>query len=313
MNIPWIEKYRPKTLDEVVGNPEIVDAFKIFADDENMPHIILTGTPGIGKTTVANALIHQIFRESPGKMKESTLELNASDERGIDVVRVKIKGFLQKKLANTRFLILDESDSMTTQAQQSMRTLLERFSTAKFIFICNDISKISDTIQSRCAILRLSPLTAEDIAVIVRRTSEKEGLEICEKSVQRIAETAEGDARQALNLLQTVAAISKRVSIDVVQRMSHIPPIETVQKIFASSTPQKEAVHLLDSLFGDGYSAEDISKMIFRLGKEKGEVSLLEMASGLLMKLSDTLSKVHFYAALMRYKAPRAGNALKKY
>ncbi|KAI5192890.1 replication factor C subunit 2/4 [Nematocida minor] len=301
-SIPWIEKYRPKSLDEIVGNQAVIDVFKIFSQDENMPHIIIAGTPGIGKTTVANALLNHIFKDRPETKKESVLELNASDERGVDVVRIKIKGFLQKKLTNDRFLILDESDSMTTQAQQSMRRLLEKHQSAKFIFICNDITKISDTIQSRCAILRLSKLSTSDIETIIKRTAEAEGLSISDRSVRSIAETAEGDARQGLNLLQTVAAISKDIDVEIVQRMSHIPPIETIQKIFSKEVRQKDAISLLDGLFEDGYSSEDISKIIFKLGKDTGEVDLLDRASNLLMKLSDSSSKIHFYAAVMGYK-----------
>lgn len=304
-SVPWIEKYRPKTLDEVVGNQAVIDVFKIFAEDKNMPHIIITGTPGIGKTTVANALINHVFKETPELRKDSVLELNASDERGVDVVRVKIKGFLQRKLSTERFLILDESDSMTTPAQQSMRRLLEKYSDAKFIFICNDISKISDTIQSRCAILRLSPLSTEDITTILKRTAEKECINIGEQSINSIAETSEGDARQGLNLLQTLASISKDISMELVRKMSHIPPIETIQQIFSKDTAQRDALYLLDSLFEDGYSAEDISKMIFKLGKDRSEILLLEKASSLLMKLTDSVSKVHFYATVMEYKSAK--------
>lgn len=302
-NIPWIEKYRPKTLDEVVGNKTIVDVFKIFAQDESMPHIILTGSPGIGKTTLANALLNHIFRDSPGLKKESVMELNASDERGIDVVRIKIKGFLQTKLSHDRFLVLDESDSMTMQAQQSMRRLLERHASAKFIFICNDITKISDTIQSRCAILRLSKLTESDISVIIRRTAETEGLTINDKSVRSIAETAEGDARYALNLLQTLSAISKTIDMELVQKMTHIPPIETIREIFSHSISHKESLRLLDSLFEDGYSFEDISKMIFKLGRETNSIQILDKAASLLMKLSDSPARIHFYAVVMDYKS----------
>lgn len=301
-NIPWIEKYRPKTLDEIVGNKAIIDVFRIFAREGTMPHLIITGSPGIGKTTVANALLNYIFRERVNERKEAVMELNASDERGIEVVRIKIKGFLQMKSEGERFLILDESDSMTFQAQQSMRRLLERHPNSRFIFICNDITKMSDTIQSRCAILRLSKLTAEDLATIIRRTAEAEGLTINEKSVGIIVDASEGDARQALNTLQTVGAISKEISEEIVERMSHMPPIETIREIFSDSLSQKDAIKRLDSLFEDGYSMEDISKMIFRLGKESSNIEILDKAASIAMKLSDSPSKIHFYAELMSYK-----------
>ncbi|KAI5172723.1 replication factor C subunit 2/4 [Nematocida sp. LUAm3] len=298
--LPWIEKHRPKTLDEVVGNRAIVDLFKAFVQDESMPHLIMTGTPGIGKTTIAEAFISSYFKD-PKKKKENVLEMNASDERGIEVVRTKIKIFLQKKIVGTRFLVLDESDSMTTSAQHSMRRLLETHLEAKFIFICNNVEKISDTIQSRCAILRLSPLSVEDVQTITKRISEVEDIKIAQESIKIIAESAEGDARQAINLLQCASVISKDIPKERIERMINLPPQEKVEEMLSTTRPLKDALSVLDSLFSEGYSPEDISKLIFKIGKDRSDLFLLEEAAKLLIKLTDSSSSIHFYSLLMKH------------
>ncbi|KAI5187345.1 replication factor C subunit 2/4 [Nematocida homosporus] len=300
MSLPWIEKYRPKILADVVGNRPIIELFSVFSKDESMPHLILTGTPGIGKTTIINALLNEFFPDLSLK-KEAVLEMNASDERGVDIVRTKIRSFLQKKLKSVRFLILDESDSMTTAAQHSMRRLLEKHQDAKFIFLCNDLEKISDTIQSRCAILRLTPLSKEDLQTIVQRIATAESLTIPKDAIALVAENAEGDARQAINFLQTLATISKSIQLPLVQRMTHIPPIDTVQQMFAPTATRQSSLNDLQALLTNGYTPEDIAKLIFKVAKDKNNLFLLDQAAKLLIKLTNTPSTLHFYALLLNY------------
>ncbi|KAI7164242.1 P-loop containing nucleoside triphosphate hydrolase protein, partial [Hortaea werneckii] len=159
--LPWVEKYRPIFLDDIVGNTETVERLKIIAKDGNMPHVIISGMPGIGKTTSVLCLARQLLGDA---YKEAVLELNASDERGIDVVRNRIKGFAQKKVTlpagRQKIVILDEADSMTSGAQQALRRTMEIYSgTTRFAFACNQSNKIIEPLQSRCAILRYSRLT----------------------------------------------------------------------------------------------------------------------------------------------------------
>lgn len=300
MSLLWIEKYRPKTLNEVVGNRTIVDLFKEFSKEDNMPHLIMTGTPGIGKTTIVGALINEFFT-SEYLRKENVLELNASDERGVDVVRTKIKTFLQKKANSTRFLILDESDSMTSAAQHSMRKMLERYADTRFIFICNDLEKISDTIQSRCAILRLLPLDQRDLQEIVTKIAEKESLIISEDAATLIADNAEGDARQAINLLQTLSSLSNTIHVEQVQRMTSTPPAKTVQRMLNKENGLNNSLKILQQLFDDGYTAEDIAKLIFKIGKDTSNMDILEGSADLILKISTGPCFSHFYSFLMIY------------
>merc|ERR1712093_898893 len=163
--LPWVEKYRPVFLDDVVGNTETIERLKIIAKDGNMPHVIISGMPGIGKTTSVLCLARQLLGDS---YKEAVLELNASDERGIDVVRNRIKGFAQKKVTlpqgRQKLVILDEADSMTSGAQQALRRTMEIYSsTTRFALACNISSKIIEPIQSRCAIMRFGRISENDM------------------------------------------------------------------------------------------------------------------------------------------------------
>eukprot|EP00954_Amorphochlora_amoebiformis_P019388 1332242-Amorphochlora_amoeboformis.AAC.1 len=169
MELPWIEKYRPKTLKEVVGNFETIQRLSIIAKNGNMPNLIIAGPPGIGKTSSISCLARDMLGSS---FKEAVLELNASDDRGIEVVRNKIKMFAQKKVTlpagKHKIIILDEADSMTASAQQALRRTMELYSsTTRFALACNISSKIIEPIQSRCAILRFSKLKDLQVASVV--------------------------------------------------------------------------------------------------------------------------------------------------
>merc|ERR1719156_213383 len=172
----WLEKYRPILFDDVVGNKAAIQVLRAHASGGTFPHLLLSGPPGCGKTTV----VHCLAREHLGEhYSEACIELNASDDRGIDVVREKIKGFAQQKvtLPEGKFkgIILDEADSMTGAAQQAMRRTMELYSpTTRFALACNISSKIIDPIQSRCAILRFSRISEDEMVARLTRILEKE-------------------------------------------------------------------------------------------------------------------------------------------
>ncbi|PLB34475.1 replication factor C subunit 4 [Aspergillus candidus] len=269
--LPWVEKYRPVYLDDVVGNTETIERLKIIAKDGNMPHVIISGMPGIGKTTSIMCLARQLLGDA---YKEAVLELNASDERGIDVVRNRIKGFAQKKVTlppgRHKIVVLDEADSMTSGAQQALRRTMEIYaSTTRFAFACNQSNKIIEPIQSRCAILRYSRLTDGQVVKRLKQVCDAEKVEHTEDGIAALVFSAEGDMRQAINNLQSTWSGFGFVSGDNVFRVVDSPHPIKVQAMIKACWEGKvdAALETLNELWTLGYSSHDIISTMFRVTK----------------------------------------------
>ncbi|KAI1909382.1 replication factor C subunit 4 [Ophidiomyces ophidiicola] len=269
--LPWVEKYRPILLDDVVGNTETIERLKIIARDGNMPHVIISGMPGIGKTTSILCLARQMLGDT---YKEAVLELNASDERGIDVVRNRIKGFAQKKVTlppgRHKLVILDEADSMTSGAQQALRRTMEIYSaTTRFAFACNQSNKIIEPLQSRCAILRYSRLTDAQVVQRLMQICEAESVKHSDDGIEALVFSAEGDMRQAINNLQSTWAGFGFVSGDNVFRVVDSPHPVKVQAMIKACYEGKidAALDALSELWELGYSSHDIISTMLRVTK----------------------------------------------
>ena len=192
----WTEKYRPSTFSEVVGQDDIIKRVESFTNSLNLPHILFAGPAGTGKSTLALVIVKTLYGSN---WKDNYLELNASDERGIQIVREKVKNFARTKaLGNVPFkvIFLDEADALTQEAQQALRRTMENYSgTCRFILSCNYSSKIIDPIQSRCAIFRFKLLEKKDIDKVLKKISQNEKLQIDDNAIELIYEGSDGDCR----------------------------------------------------------------------------------------------------------------------
>jgi len=240
----WVEKYRPKTLDEVVGLKDIVESLKAFMKNpKTMPHLMLAGIPGTGKTTIALAIAHELYGSN---WRNFTLELNASDERGIDTVRDRIKDFSRYSRSGFgeipfALIILDECDQMTGPAQTALRRIMETSSrTSRFILICNQSSKIIEPIQSRCAIFRFSRLDKQAMKEQLQCIAKKENITLQPEAADRIVDYSEGDLRHAINALQTASAYKP----DCVDE-------KTVSMVIGEASPMQVQKMIRKALYGD--------------------------------------------------------------
>ena len=205
----WVEKYRPMKLSEVVGQTEIIGSLEaLIKDPTDMPHLLFSGSAGVGKTTTALCITRQILGEYA---RDYTLELNASDERGIGMVREKVKKFSRfAGMADVPFkiIILDEADEMTSDAQTALRRIIE--DTAKicrFVLIANNVSKIIEPIQSRCATFKFTAVPQEDVIARLEEIAKKEKVKADKKGIKAIYDYSEGDLRHAINIMQATASL----------------------------------------------------------------------------------------------------------
>ncbi len=265
----WVEKYRPKNLDEVVGQEEIVRRLKSYVAAKTMPHLLFAGPAGTGKTTCAIALARELFGEN---WRMSFHELNASDERGINVVRTKIKEYARTAAPNNvgfKIIFLDEADALTPDAQAALRRTMEMYSkTCRFILSCNYSSKIIEPIQSRCAVFRFMPLKPEDIKKRLRYIAEQEKKEVSEGALDAIVYISNGDMRKAINILQMSAAISEKIDENIVYKATGLAKREDVEGVVKKAIQGEfiEARNKLQKLLVEyGLSGEDIIKQIHRI------------------------------------------------
>ncbi|EMA19851.1 MULTISPECIES: replication factor C small subunit [Haloarcula] len=231
----WIEKYRPQTLDDVMGHENIVGRLKSYVSRNDLSHMLFSGPAGTGKTTCATAIARELYGDD---WREHFLELNASDERGIDVVRDRIKNFARTSFGGVeyRIIFLDEADALTSDAQSALRRTMEQFSNnVRFILSCNYSSQIIDPIQSRCAVFRFSPLADDAVAEEIRNIAAEEDIELTEDGLDALVYAADGDMRKAINGLQAASVSGDTVDESAVYAITSTARPEEIRTMVQSA------------------------------------------------------------------------------
>ncbi len=269
-NRPFVEKYRPRFLDDITNQKSIIKRLKQFIMDKSMPHLIFAGPAGTGKTTSALAMVRELYRRKMA-VNKTYLELNASDARGIDVIRTYIKDFAKARPPADipfKILILDEADNMTSPAQQALRRTMEKYTkNCRMILICNYSNKIIPPIQSRCVVFRFSSLSKDDIKERIKFVAGEEKIQLTPGGINALVDVSRGDCRRAINYLQSCSTISKKIDQETVLRVAGEVPSDKIKMILnaALEGELQLSIKLLNNLINDyGLSGQNVIRNIHR-------------------------------------------------
>ena len=288
----WTEKYRPKDFSEIKGQKEIVKRIKAFVEQQNIPHLLFAGPAGVGKTTLALIIAKKLFGDS---WHQNYMDLNASDERGIDIIRNKVKDFARTKAIGNvpyKIIFLDECDALTREAQQALRRTMENYAqNCRFILSANYSSKIIDPIQSRCAMFRFKPLDKKEIFAIIESIEKEEKIKVNEKAKEALYTISEGDARRINNVMQSCAAISKDINEEIVYSMASVAKPKEIDEVLKLALQNKfidARSKLMDVMLNYGLSGIDIIKQI------QQEILNLEIDNEKKMLLMEKCGEIEF-------------------
>lgn len=292
----WAEKYRPNRLTEVINQKHVVERVKAFVKENNIPHMIFSGPPGCGKTTVLIALSKELYGK---EWRQHVLELNASDERRLEVIRGKVKDFARIKPIGDiayKLILMDEADALTQDSQQALRRIIEIYSNVtRFCFTCNFSSKIIEPLQSRCALFRFKALSEADIKKFINRIGEGEKLKISDDAINAVIYLSEGDLRKVANLLQASASLKEKITEDVVYDVaSKAKPTDVKEMLelalkgkFMDARKKLQELLLRQGLAGTDIIAE-IHRQIYSLDiPEETKVQLIERCGEYEFRLSE--------------------------
>jgi replication factor C subunit 2/4 len=292
-NNSWVEKYRPSNLNEISAQTNVIKSLKSSIHTKNIPHLIFFGPSGCGKTSTILALSKELF--GTANYSDRIIELNASDERGINVVREKIKKYAKQSVNNIKdipswkIIILDEADTMTTDSQFALRRIIEQYSKiTRFCIICNYHNKIIDPIISRCSVFRFKPIESTEIIKKLKYICGKEDLKCSDKILEKIIDICRGDLRKAINLLQKCYnSLGDKVNEELLDEISGIIPSSKFNKLMEHVINKETEIvdQLINQLFLEGYSLVN-QIIIFHNFIIKSELTS-DQKSNILCKLAD--------------------------
>uniref|UniRef100_A0A0K8RE31 Activator 1 subunit 5 n=1 Tax=Ixodes ricinus TaxID=34613 RepID=A0A0K8RE31_IXORI len=269
-NLPWVEKYRPNKLDDLIAHEDIISTINRFINEDRLPHLLFYGPPGTGKTSTILACARQIY--GPKEFGSMVLELNASDDRGIGIVRGEILNFASTKSifkSGFKLIILDEADAMTNDAQNALRRVIEKFTeNARFCLICNYLSKIIPALQSRCTRFRFGPLSLSQMSPRIEYVIEQERLTVTDDGKKALMDLAQGDMRKALNILQSTSMAFEEVTENNVYQCVGLPLKSDISNM---------VITLLNEDFAFSYD----------------QINKVKVSKGL--ALQDVLTQIHLY------------------
>ncbi len=288
----WNEKYRPQSFNEISGQDKIVGRIKGMVKEKNINNLLFSGPAGIGKSTIAIIIAKELFGD---RWKENFHELNASDERGIDIVRGQIKTIAQTRSINRapyRIIFLDECDALTKEAQNALRRTMENFTdNVRFLLSCNYSSKIIDPLVSRCSVFHFRHLEKDGINSIIGRIAKEEKLTLNDKSKEAIYDLCEGDARRAINILQSCASVDKNITEKLVYELVSFAEPKEISEVLKSAIAGefiKSRDRLLDIMLKHGLSGLDSIKQIQK------EILILDISDEKKAKMIEKCGEAEF-------------------
>lgn len=303
-NLPWVEKYRPETLDDVYGQKEVITTIRKFLETGKLPHLLFYGPPGTGKTSAIIALAREIYGKNYSNM---VLELNASDDRGIDVVRNQIKDFASTRQIFSKgfkLIILDEADAMTNAAQNALRRIIERYTkNTRFCILANYAHKLTPALLSRCTRFRFQPLPREAVQRRISNILVQEHLQLSENAQNALLTLSRGDMRRVLNVLQACKAAIDQPNVEITD--------ELIYECCGAPNPQ-DLETILDSILKEDWTTAHYTLQKVRTSKGLALIDLIEGIVSILQEyhLENELTRINLLTGLgdIEYAISRGGS-----